>query len=888
MEFFNQDKSIDTLDLSVRARNALLRSGYKIIADLLFLKPEEIISIRNVGKRTVDEILSMQHKLLYDSDFTQEATRQKELEEVQAQKTYVFKGIKGLDLPISDTDLSVRAKNTLQRHNYVWISEILDLDLENVMRFRNIGVKTAEEIINFIKWHQSEPIAIVEVPKLDSVYDDIVDRLVDYFYEQLIPINCPVNPLRHVLRGILNAYANACPILSYQTAINDTALIDSILNDALIQQYLESMVIGLIQCDEFGISLRGIQWSLPEIVTSRTLETILKKLLDNQTIVLDCGIYHIAKLSFQETIENMSDDRIKSIMLMRISGMTLEHTGNSQGVTRERVRQIEAKTIRKINNVTEDKYQHLYEKYSMPKELFISVFNETETAYYYLSQKYEKGKRDFFDAIHDRHLPIQIINRIEQYSHKDHIEVNGEYLECNRDTLISYILKTYCTDEISFDDFLQLYDKVSENISCNQMLKLKLGDKNGVMNRMMDRADMLWKQNKRLRYYNLASIDPSTFYDQLSLLKYNDQTISTLKLFCDNATMMREYDIRDEYELHNILRKTPQCHKKYGLIIQRMPTITIGEGNMQEQIYQTLLEHAPISIDDLAALCEHKYGIKSNTFKATQVKPFDRYYHDGMYRIDFRPLPLEVRHVMQHELPGDYYQLDYVYKKYFGLFPDQPRDLLNPYTLKELGFLVFSDYIIRDKYQNAQAYMIHVLTNEKTVDMDGLPRGLETKSNFCSVLASLKANYDIIEYEPRKYVTIKVLEEKGVTKKSLKSFCDGVYNAYQGKGFFTIFAMKTNWLFQSLPQLDYSDKFYESVLEQDVRFQTIHIGSGHIFTTDLSCSKPLEIVRAIAEGLGTRSLDLIEEEFKAVYGLRPKRDKLNSYIRMLDAEVVEG
>jgi DNA-directed RNA polymerase subunit alpha len=75
MEIFSQDKSIDTLDLSVRARNALLRSGYKKIEDLLFLKPEEILSIRNVGKRTLDEILSMQHKLLYDSDFTQEATK---------------------------------------------------------------------------------------------------------------------------------------------------------------------------------------------------------------------------------------------------------------------------------------------------------------------------------------------------------------------------------------------------------------------------------------------------------------------------------------------------------------------------------------------------------------------------------------------------------------------------------------------------------------------------------------------------------------------------------------------------------------------------------------------------------------------------------------------
>ena len=51
------DKSILDLDLSVRAYNCLKRAGINTIGDLMSMSPTEVNQIRNLGKKSLDEIL---------------------------------------------------------------------------------------------------------------------------------------------------------------------------------------------------------------------------------------------------------------------------------------------------------------------------------------------------------------------------------------------------------------------------------------------------------------------------------------------------------------------------------------------------------------------------------------------------------------------------------------------------------------------------------------------------------------------------------------------------------------------------------------------------------------------------------------------------------------
>ena len=52
---------LDIAGLSVRSQNALLRAGYRTVGDLMDCSEEQLGSIRNLGKKSVDEILNLVH-----------------------------------------------------------------------------------------------------------------------------------------------------------------------------------------------------------------------------------------------------------------------------------------------------------------------------------------------------------------------------------------------------------------------------------------------------------------------------------------------------------------------------------------------------------------------------------------------------------------------------------------------------------------------------------------------------------------------------------------------------------------------------------------------------------------------------------------------------------
>ena len=58
-DFVTPVTEIDDLSLSVRSENALRRAGINTIADLEKMTTKELLGIRNLGKRSYDEIVSM-------------------------------------------------------------------------------------------------------------------------------------------------------------------------------------------------------------------------------------------------------------------------------------------------------------------------------------------------------------------------------------------------------------------------------------------------------------------------------------------------------------------------------------------------------------------------------------------------------------------------------------------------------------------------------------------------------------------------------------------------------------------------------------------------------------------------------------------------------------
>lgn len=50
--------TIEELDLSVRAFNCLKRAGVNTVNDLINKSPEEMMKVRNLGKKSLEEVIS--------------------------------------------------------------------------------------------------------------------------------------------------------------------------------------------------------------------------------------------------------------------------------------------------------------------------------------------------------------------------------------------------------------------------------------------------------------------------------------------------------------------------------------------------------------------------------------------------------------------------------------------------------------------------------------------------------------------------------------------------------------------------------------------------------------------------------------------------------------
>ena len=49
--------TIEELDLSVRAFNCLMRAGVNSVGDLINKSPEEMMKVRNLGKKSLEEVM---------------------------------------------------------------------------------------------------------------------------------------------------------------------------------------------------------------------------------------------------------------------------------------------------------------------------------------------------------------------------------------------------------------------------------------------------------------------------------------------------------------------------------------------------------------------------------------------------------------------------------------------------------------------------------------------------------------------------------------------------------------------------------------------------------------------------------------------------------------
>lgn len=296
----NPNAPIDVLGLSVRAYNAVARSGIKTVEQLAALSPIGVMSIRSVGSLLAEEIASKLARYGYP-------LAPAVLDEVPVTLP------RGIKVPLKALGLSVRTYNALFRSGITSIDKLAALSHADLRSIRNIGPSAIAEIEAGLAAYQDEKPGTDEPADTSLLSSTKSD-----------PLLHSVSLTRLGLPPELNAQLGAAGLQMIGQVV------DGLSRHSYRPEVRLAVAVYLVWWAEQSPAARAAEVT----ATGPSLVPAWRATLAG---VVTCWLTRL-------------DDRPRQIIRLRYGldgpALTLEEVGQRLGVTRERVRQIENRARR--------------------------------------------------------------------------------------------------------------------------------------------------------------------------------------------------------------------------------------------------------------------------------------------------------------------------------------------------------------------------------------------------------------------------------------------------------------------------------------------------------------------------------------------------------------
>lgn len=873
MKYVTREDDISVLQMSVRVTNCMNRVKLHTVGEFLDYPEDQFLDIRSLGKTSLEEITRIRTELIDDSGTHFRLVDKEDLPEDDSQADDII--VSGsteedspvllYDLPISEMGLSVRARNCLNREGWTTASQLVGKTLEDLLAVKNMGRKTAEEIL--------------------AAVSELSLRLSDQATGLSAPGNTQIatlaEELANVFGGMTGTWALKLEQLRDANAYDRETLLNRLLQESEIRSAQKNAICEHLEAHGDQASMAELMDYMETRLANGASTVSLIEELENEEKIERNGSTVLRRYpSAEDYAAGLKDDRQKEIMLARLSGKTLEETASVFCLTRERVRQIQDKAMRHHPHLREDKYLYAFSKYYFSKEDFRLAFDEPDLTYHYL--EIETGRKQsntdpLEKALEDEGISVKMRRQIERAVYKQFVTVDGVRILKRRPELVRYVVSRFCREQTVYHDFLSYYEMFLEDHGLAEKEDLII-DRRTYENKLNACDYVLWSFGKRLRYYLIADHDYSDLFALILSEEYQNKELSARLFFMSYPELMRELDIRDEYELHNLLRKAwpgEDGRVHFG----KNPTLTIGHANRDDQVLDLLLQFAPISAQDLATKMEELYGFDPATSIGSYFNSFRDYYHNGIYSISANSLPPERFIALQEALTRDFYSIENIQKQYLRLFPEAEKSDINPYTLNTLGFHVYSGYVISRRYSNATEYFTKLLTENDITNLNEFSKELPYIGAFSSTLLHLRQHREVIEFEPHRLIHIRRLEAGSVTKEKLADYCDQVLKWVGTDRIFTICSIRREGFAHDLDDLGFDEWFYSSLICEDPRFSARRMGGTRLL---YSGQRAIVLEELLTELLLEREKieiyelkELLEQEYGIVLG----KDKLIEIVK---------
>lgn len=738
----------------------------------------------------------------------------------------LFYGENGMltnDISINELQLSARAKGCLMRAGVYSVRAILHMHYEDLENLKGLGRLSLDNIMSCLK---ARIIANNEKNDFYWKSEALLSLLKKNFADKCPDLDCETI-LSH-LRRIFHLRGGN---LEHHTEENwnDNEVLRWICDEPKMKQLLKCHIQTKV-IQKGDVKRDEINGFIPDFfVCFGKLDMLLYELEAECVIECENGIFREYVPDVLTAAKTIRSPRKREALLYRLKGLTLETIGEKLGVTRERVRQMINDAIRELGEVKEDSLKYWFEKYEMKKEEFLNIFETTEEGYHFLRLTASKGTNSIYDLLGDEKITRKIYVHAKEEIAKYCLIIGHELVPIKRECIEKKLLELHYSDcDGTISEFYKVYTDFLKKNYLDAEEKLQYPSLHALEARLADRDYALLKYGKRIRYYDLKKYDIDFLFSELGFEQYSGMELSTLKLFISHELLMQEYNILDEYELHNIMKKSPDNLRQYHVELGRMPLFSVGTTDRATQVTEFLYRVAPIGVYDFGAAYEEEYGVKSETVLANFVQYINHYYHNSFLAVDQPKLGEYEFDILQHYLDKDFYFIDDIKEIYRKLFNTSEDEKINAYTLKCLGYQVFTTYVLRMGIcDSAEQYFRNMLRNKQFIDLWGTDKRLLNLQTFNCVLNRFRKELLLVEYLPNKFINLDVLREN-VEPQLLYEYGKTLIQ-YATGNFFTIHSLRMNGFDVNLPGIEYGDWFYASLVRIHSEIQVKRLGGNLLF-----------------------------------------------------------
>lgn len=665
---------IDVLKLSVRPYNALKNAGIHTISNLIE-RFESLYSLDGMGEGSLKETQNALDAVAMP--FRSDITKMQCLALRSATKSDAFLVDEFGIVRRAPQDIDALSGDIIQNGNTpdagLRLSGIESLSLADkyMRKLRSAGIMTVGDIVSAGKR------GLMDIRHAGMLFVEMVCSAVDSFYEehgQAAPAwNAPLFPMISPA-DYLKQFDNATVMVLYSARALCEQRNYSVVSDAfdilmapVAKRCLDSGMTPNTASDELVRNLESrpelrdscratlkerCDNALAEIgpcpdvhIPEGDLWCDLAKSLDDPRLSLDEGsrVIHVRHYLSHEWAR-LQEGFSFELLRMRFQGSTLQQVGEAHSITRERVRQLTEKALASRPVLAEDTWRQFFDTYEMSQEQFHAVTGLPVESFMYLQMTSKTRRSDRVRlslALDDPNVNQTVKDNLSRPGVLDDLlVVNGQVIRLNKQSILEYLAFEHAADKtISIQDYMKLYEEflAEYNLADDERF-----DTSGLRAFVayIDRMDFVLNarvpgdeegEKAGLRAYDASTKDFSKLKSFIESLANRNIEVSTawIMRLPEAQSILRELDIRNEYELHLLLNK--YCEDMSGIELDRVPMITLGNADRNEQILSVLKELGPSSAEDISKVYEERFGVRRATFRGSFLRSIEQYRTGDVY-----------------------------------------------------------------------------------------------------------------------------------------------------------------------------------------------------------------------------------------------------------------